>query len=152
MTPRPPEPSLRGPWSARQVASFLDATRIPLRLAVASPDRAPLVLSLWYLHRDGCLWSATSARARVVAHLAREGRCGFEVAPDAPPYRGVRGAGRVTLREAGARDLLRDLLRRYQGSDDGPLGRWLLGRRTPELAICIEPTRLVSWDYSGRMA
>jgi hypothetical protein len=149
---RPAEPSVRGPWSAQQIASFLDGAVIPLRLAVVARDRTPLVLSLWYLRREGCLWSATSARARVVAHLEREGRCGFEVAPDAPPYRGVRGAGRVTLHEAGARELLRDLLRRYQGRDDGPLGRWLLGRRTPELAIRIEPTRLASWDYSARMA
>lgn len=145
-------PRLKGPWTAQQVAAFLDTAAIPLRLGVVSPGGSPLVLSLWYLRRDGCLWSATSSSARVVAHLEREGRCGFEVAADAPPYRGVRGSGRVSLRREGARELLRDLLRRYQGRDDGPLGRWLLGRTTPEVAIRIEPTWLVSWDYRARMA
>lgn len=67
-----------------------------------------------------------------------------------PPYRGVRGQGRASLRREGG-TLLGELLDRYLGGGDSPLARRLLADAADEVAIRVVPTRLASWDYTERM-
>ena len=83
--------------------------------------------------------------------LRADARCGFEVAGDVPPYRGVRGYGRARLVPERGEAVLRALVLRYLGSDEGSLARWLLSRAAREVAVRIEPQRFLSWDYSERM-
>ena len=142
---------ITGPWSPERVHEHLASTAIPLRLAYASASGHPQLLSLWFVWRDGALWCATSARARVVAILEREPRCGFEVAPDAPPYRGVRGRADATIDSARRAEVLSVLVDRYLGTRESPFARWLLARAESEVAIRIEPSSLASWDFSARM-
>lgn len=134
-----------------RIEAHLRETAIPLRLACATPSGHPQLLSLWYLWRDGALWCATSPGARVVRLVERDPRCGFEVAADAPPYRGVRGRGSATLYRTRGAEVLGALLDRYQGGRDTKLARWLLARAASEVAIRIEPLALASWDFSARM-
>jgi hypothetical protein len=140
-------PPAAAPW----VHAYLAAARIPLRLACVSRSGWPSIVSLWYLPEDGRLWCATPARAHVARLLAREPRCGFEVAENEAPYRGVRGQGRARLEPARGDEVLRKLVRRYLGSEDSPFARWLLSRGEPELAIGIEVERVTSWDFTRRM-
>jgi len=148
---RPRSMKITGPWALERIHAHFETTVVPLRLACVSASGHPQVLSLWYLSRDGALWCATSPRARVVAMLARELRCGFEVARDAPPYSGVRGRAIATLDRARGTEVLTALIDRYQGSRETPLARWLLGRSASEMAIRIEPASLASWDFAERM-
>lgn len=144
-------PRLSGPWSLEQIRDYLGEARIPARVASRNPGGFPLVVSLWFVHDEGALWCATQARSAVARFLGREPRCGFEVAGDRPPYRGVRGFGRASLVPERAELVLRRLIARYLPGDDSPLARWLLSRVDGEVALRIEPQRLVSWDYSDRM-
>lgn len=138
-----------GPWSADQVTSYLTQTCIPVRLA--SHGSFPLVQSLWFTYDEGALWCATQADSVLARRLRRDGRCGFEVSADTPPYRGVRGTGQATLVPEAAADVLPRLIRRYQGQDSTPLADWLLSRIATEVAVRIDGLTLTSWDYSGRM-
>ena len=143
---------LSGPWDDTQVGDFLRQARIPVRLGVSSPGGdGPLVVSLWYLWRDGALWCASTADAAVVKALRHSPACGFEVAGETPPYHGVRGQGRAEISEDGD-DLLRELYKRYGGKTEHDFARWLLGRDAKECAIRIIPDRIMSWDYRDRMA
>ena len=142
---------IKGSWSRERVDEHLASAVIPLRLAYASASAHPQLLSLWFVWRDDAFWCATSERARVVAMLAREPRCGFEVAPDAPPYHGVRGRGVATLDAARGAEVLGLLVDRYLGTRESPFARWLLTRAASEVAIRIEPSSLVSWDFRARM-
>jgi hypothetical protein len=144
-------PRRTGPWSHDEVVRFLEEQRIPLRLACRTGSGWPLVASHWYLWRDGCLWCATQADAKTVRYLRAEPRCGFEVAPDVMPYRGVRGQGRAVIDAAQGEPVLRALVQRYLDGADGDFGRWLLARAATEVAIRIEPVRLRSWDFGRRM-
>jgi hypothetical protein len=142
---------MSGCWNNTQIATFMDGSCIPLRLAVNDATGCPLVLSLWFLYDDGAIGCATNARARVIGHLAREGRCGFELAGDRPPYRGVRGKGRASLHPDKGGEILERLLARYGIGSDSRLATMLLSRIDEEVAIRIAPERFSSWDFSRRM-
>ena len=90
-------------------------------------------------------WSSMSAENDVPP------RCAFEIAPNEPPYWGVRGRATASLEPEGASALLRRLLDRYLGSADSSLGQFLLARAEEELVVRLRPSRIASWDYSGRM-
>ena len=140
-----------GTWSLEQIERFLDEARIPVRLACVTKSGSPIILSLWFRYEEGALWCATQANARVVHHLRHDPRCAFEIAADAPPYRGVRGRGRATIVREPVRELLPRLIARYLGGADSELARWLLRRIDKEVAIRIDELRVSTWDFSDRM-
>jgi hypothetical protein len=144
------EPS--GPWSRAEIDRFLDRTRIPLRLAVNGTSGHPVLASLWFVPLGDRLWCATQQQASVTRLLERDPRCAFEVAPESPPYRGVRGAAIASLHAERGAEILGLLIDRYLGDRSSRLAHWLLGRAETETAIALAPQRLVSWDYSERMS
>jgi hypothetical protein len=138
-------------WDLAQIEGFFDASVIPIRLAVLSPAGKPLVCALWFVYSDGALWCATKASAAVAKYLIKNPECGFEVACEAMPYKGVRGQGHVSLlQEEGVPVLLR-LIDRYLGTRESGFAQWLIANATDEVAIRIEPEWLTAWDFTERM-
>ena len=144
--------AISGPWQQAQIDEFLDNATLPIRLSCVAADGFPRVISLWFLHRAGNLYCVTHKSAKLVALLNHSDKIGFEVAPDAPPYHGVRGQGRATLTALGEDPALELLLQRYIGDLNTDFSQWLLSRKEEELIVCIKPHRLFSWDYRERMA
>lgn len=141
---------LTGPWDLPAVESYLSSSVIPVRVATAGKT-GPLVQSMWFRWRDGTLWCATQDSAVIAHRLAADPRCGFEVAGDVPPYRGVRGQGVADIIPEAGRQVLDELIGRYLGSTRSGLAKWLLSRADHEVAIAIRPQHMVSWDYRERM-
>ena len=148
------EPIIRSTsaWSAARIGEFLLRTEIPVRLAFLSDSGAPLLCSLWFLYDSGSIWCATQRSAHLVTLLEQDPRCAFEIAGDLPPYRGVRGQGRVTLSGADGPALLLRLIDRYLHGRNSDFARWLMARQHDEVAIRIKPEWLTAWDFSRRMA
>lgn len=143
---------VRGAWSRAQLESFLDKTTVPLRLAARTRSDYPWIVPLWYVYRAGAFHCAPGRLADVVDFLDRDARLGFDVSTNEPPYRGVRGAGEATVEPDPDKQLLRDVLVRYLGGTDSSLADRLLAADREEVRIEIEPARLVTWDYTDRMA
>jgi hypothetical protein len=140
-----------GPWSAGAIEQYLRTAVLPVRLASIAADGSPVVLSLWYLYEEGSIWCATQRTSRVIARLRREPRCGFEIAADTIPYRGVRGRARATIDSRRGATLLPRLIDRYLGGTDSPLASWLLARAEHEVAIRLDQMRVSTWDFTERM-
>ena len=140
-----------GPWTESQVREFLSETPIPMRLAANTDSGFPVILSLWFLTEGDEVLAAVHRDARIAQRLLADPRCAFEIAPNEPPYFGVRGQATASLESAGARALLERLLRRYVGTTDSKLGRFLLGRADEELVVRLKPEWIGTWDYSERM-
>jgi hypothetical protein len=140
-----------GVWSAGEVARYLQEATIPMRLACQTLSGHPLVTSLWFVVEGGHLWCAVQRNSRVAGHCRLHPNCGFEVAGDQPPYKGVRGAAEVALFPEEGERILRTLLVRYLHSTESDLARWLLDRAADEVALRITPLRIYSWDYTARM-
>ena len=113
---------------------------------------APLVLSLWFMHRDDAIWCACNKKARVIELLGKNSRCGFEIAAETPPYRGVRGQGIAQLDAPGGARVLAELLKRYRIPDHSRLAKMLAEEAVNEVAIRIEPEWMTSWDFTTRMS
>ncbi len=148
-----PSSSIRftGPWTDSRVQEFLAEARIPMRLAANTDSGFPVILSLWFLPEEHELLAAVHRNARIAKRLKADARCAFEIAPNEPPYRGVRGWAIASLESEGAPELLKRLLNRYLGSGESSLGRFLLARADEELIVRLQPSRIDSWDYSERM-
>jgi len=142
---------LYGPWSESRVREFLTESRIPMRLAANTDSGFPVILSVWFARQEDELVAVVHRDARVAKRLKADPRCAFEVAPNEPPYHGVRGQALASLDSEGASALLEHLLERYLGSIDSGLGRFLLARADEELVVRLRPTWIASWDYSRRM-
>lgn len=143
-------PLLSGPWEMAVAEAFLMSSVIPVRIATTGRS-GPLVQSMWFLWRDGVLWCATQDDAVITHRLQADPRCGFEVAGDLPPYRGVRGQGRAEIVPDAGPAVLGELIERYLGSARSGLARWLLSRADTEVAIAVRPEHMATWDYRQRM-
>jgi len=142
----------RGAWTASAVEEFLQDVAIPIRLATRRPDGSPWMVTLWYRYDDESFECATSANADVVRYLRNDPAVAFDVSTNDPPYRGVRGNGRVTIAGDDDKAVLRDLIERYLGGTDSPLAERLLDEGRDEVRIRVRPRSIYSWDYRGRMA
>jgi nitroimidazol reductase NimA-like FMN-containing flavoprotein (pyridoxamine 5'-phosphate oxidase superfamily) len=143
--------TLKGPWDKARIDSFLQDTTFPLRLACVGDDGFPRVVSVWYGYDGQHLRCVSHRSSQLVSLLQRCDRVGFELAPNEPPYQGVRGQGIATLDADANGVVLREMLQRYLGGTDSKLAKWLLSRAEDEILITIEPLRLFSWDYRERM-
>ena len=139
-------------WPLDKLENFLTKYRSPMRLAVLSDSGFPLICSLWFAYEEGRLLCATTRQAKVVDCILANPRCGFEIAPNEPPYLGVRGQGVATVSSEGSMDLLGNLVDRYLGSRETKFARWLLSRSDDEVTIRIDIRWMTSWDYSQRMS
>ena len=135
-----------------QQENYLTQIKIPLRLACLNSGGWPVVLSLWYLYRNGQLFCATQASAKVVQYLRQQPRCGFEIAADEPPYCGLRGHGEAEIRADIGHEILEQVLLRYTGGLNHALASRLRAKSANEVAIVITPRVVFTWNYTDRMA
>lgn len=143
---------LKGPWTRAETEVFLQNCPWPLRLACTGADGYPRVVSVWYRFHNNTLQCVSHRGSALVRLIERDPRVGFELAPNDPPYHGVRGQGRVTMVPLGDSDVLEALLDRYLGDQESRVGNWLLSRKDEEMLLTITPERLFTWDYRQRMA
>lgn len=134
-----------------EIARYLSEIKIPVRLACITDKGWPLVTSLWFVFMNRKLYCSTQKTAKVIEFLTQNPRCGFEIAADEPPYRGVRGKGTVKLINEMGPKILRMLMDKYRIREDSTLGNFLLSNLSDEIAIEIEPVRFFTWDYTERM-
>jgi len=129
----------------------INDTRIPIRIACITATGHPIVLSLWYTVLNDKIYCATQKNAKIITHFKNNPIVGFEIAADNPPYRGVRGHGKVKIIENMGTSILEILIDKYLGNKISKLSEFLRNNSENEVAIEISPDRLHTYDYSKRM-
>ncbi|MCH9658534.1 hypothetical protein K0U27_07560 [archaeon] len=135
----------------QEIDKFIPDTKIPIRIAFIESMDLPSVISLWYVCNDDKIYCATQKTAKIVSYLQKNPACGFEIAADKPPYKGMRGKGTARiLNETGAYvlDLLID---KYLEGKESILSKFLRNNSNTEVAIEITPQKIFHYDYSERM-
>lgn len=139
------------PLITGEMEQYIKDTKIPLRLSCLTTTGWPLILSLWYVYRDGVLYCSTQETSKLVQFLKDDPRCAFEIASEQPPYRGIRGKGEVILDREKGKEILGILIDRYLDGKDSGLAKYLLSKSDNETAVIIKPLKLYTWDFSNRM-
>jgi len=137
--------------SSAERENFLTSYIAPIRISGISQSGFPLICSLWFEYEDNAIWCATQKTAKIARVLSENPKCAFELAPNEPPYYGVRGQANASLHLENADELLERLIVRYLGNKESKLAKKLLDDTANEVAIKIEPTNIFSWDYRKRM-
>ena len=123
---------------------------MPLRLAVQGKEGFAQIISLWYQYRDGCFYSVTRDSGWVLEQLKTSNQVGFEIAANTPPYKGIRGAGRLSV-QALQDNLHEQLMDHYLGGRQSDFARWLLSYKSSGMVIEIKPDNITTWDYTDKM-
>lgn len=125
--------------------------KIPIRMAFIKPNGNPAVISLWYVPINDKICCATQKKAKIVSYLQKNPVCGFEIARDEPPYKGVRGEGDVEIISKKGEEILSILIKKYLGKKESTLSKFLEKNSQSEVAIQINPKKIFPYDYSKRM-
>ena len=140
------------------IMECLTNSKIPIRLACMSISDWPIVVSLWYTYLNEKVYCATQNTAKVVKYLRKNPKCGFEIAGDSFPYRGVRGYGKASIVENKGEEILRMLIQKYLTGKETTISslklyKLLLSKEhlQNEVAIEIVPAAIFKWDYKKRM-
>lgn len=134
---------------------FLIDSDLPIRLACLSMSDWPAVVSLWYVYTDEKIYCATQSTAKIIRYLRRSPKCGFEIAGNRFPYRGIRGYGNASILKEKGENILRVLLQKYfKGRETSKLHKLLLSEKhlQNEVALEITPNRMFEWDNKARMS
>ena len=125
--------------------------KIPIRISFMKSNGFPTVVSLWYTHENGRIYCAVQKTAKVISYIQKNPKCGFEIAGDMPPYKGLRGEGTVNIIHDKGKEVLETLIEKYLGTKESTLSRFLRDNSKNEVAIEIIPQKIHSYDYSQRM-
>ena len=139
--------------SDAEVLAFLDEERV-VTCATFGPRGWPHLMPLWYVVRDGTLWSWTYAKSQKVKNLERDPRAtllvetGFEYTE----LRGVQIEARAELIRDTDQvfEFAKELTVRYaEGieSVEGDAAEALKAQAPKRVAIHFEPVRIATWDH-----
>ena len=134
-----------------EIDKFIPDSKIPIRIAFMKSTHLPAVISLWYVCKDGKIYCATQKTAKIVSYLKKNPVCGFEIAADKPPYKGIRGEGTVRILNETGVYVLDLLMEKYLGEKESTLSKLLRDNSKTEVAIEITPQKIFHYDYSKRM-
>jgi PPOX class probable F420-dependent enzyme len=137
--------------SEREVADFLADQRV---VVVATNGRQgwPHLMPLWYVIRDGELWSWTYAKSQKVRNLERDDRVTLQVEAGEQynELRGVMVQARAVLHrdvEAVA-DVGAEIFRRYGNAALGDeFMEMVRAQAAKRVALQFVPERVASWDH-----
>jgi hypothetical protein len=136
-----------------EAAGFLDEHRVAI-CATNGNDGWPHLMPLWYVVRNGELWSWTYAKSQKVRNLERDDRVTLEVETghEYSELRGVMIRARCILHReldivAGVGE---DLAARYSGGDAavGPDAREVFERQAAKrVALHFAVESIATWDH-----
>ena len=115
--------------------------KIPIRISFMKSNGFPTVVSLWYTHENGRIYCAVQKTAKVISYIQKNPKCGFEIAGDMPPYKGLRGEGTVNILHDKGKEVLETLIEKYLGAKESTLSRFLRDNSKNEVAIEIIPQK-----------
>ena len=137
--------------TAAEAAAFLEAGRT-VTCATLMRDGRPHLMPLWYVLRDGELWSWTYAKSQKVRNLERDPRCTLQVeaGTEYAELRGVMLDCEAVIHRAidVVAPLGAELAGRYGGAAPTPeLEAAMRTQAAKRVALQFRELRRVSWDH-----
>jgi PPOX class probable F420-dependent enzyme len=137
--------------SAEEAADFLAHGRT-VTCATIGRDGWPHLMPLWYVIRDGELWSWTYRKSQKVANLRRDARCTLQVeaGTEYSELRGVMLACEAVIHDdvETVAPLGAEIASRYGGADLTPdLAAAMRAQASKRVGLQFVERRRVTWDH-----
>lgn len=125
--------------------------KVPLRLACLTSSGWPMIVPLWFTFLNNRLYCATQENAKIISYLKKDPRCAFDISTENPPYKGIRGQGKIKINKDCSTEVLEIVIQKYLRNKYKNLTEYLLKKKENEVAIEIIPIKTFYWDYTDRM-
>ena len=139
--------------SESEQRQLLDEQRVVV-VATLGPRDWPHVMPLWYVVRDGRIWSWTYAKSQKVRNLERDARATLlvETGVEYQELRGIQVEAQAHLHRDPDTvfEFAKELTLRYAegiGSIEGDAAEALKAQAPKRVAIEFEPVRVATWDH-----
>jgi uncharacterized pyridoxamine 5'-phosphate oxidase family protein len=144
--------SSKSAWNTAQIEDFLHAQKTPMRIAVLDHDEFPMICSVWHQYHDEKIYAVAHKNSKLIKKLKAHPQCAFEIAPNEPPYKGVRGQAISVVSTFDSEDTLNQLLKKFLGEGYKDLQNFLQARSDDERVIELRLEKVTAWDFSKRMS
>ena len=139
------------PLSERERQEFLAEPHVAALSVVATPDRAPLTVPIWYHYEPGGdIWFHTSVGSRKAKLIDVAGRVSLMVDEAGARIRYVSVEGPVVRTEPGTHSDVRAMTERYLPADRvDPYLEYALAEHGEQVVYHVRPERWLSADFTG---
>ncbi|HET7283832.1 MAG TPA: hypothetical protein VFI70_04035 [Nitrososphaeraceae archaeon] len=139
---------------SNNMIQFLIDIDLPIRLACLFISDWPAVVSLWYVLTDEKIYCATQSKAKIIRYLRRSSKCGFEIAGDSFPYRGIGYYGNASISKEKGKNIFRMLIQKYKRREISELHKLSLSEKhlQNEVTVEIAQNTMFEWDDKARMS
>lgn len=140
--------------SESEIIKFLLDSKLNLHLGTIDPDRYPNIHPTWYIYDDtkDVILVETAKQSKKTSNLKKNDKIYFCVDDGNPPYKGIRGKGKVRISSDPETNLpiAEKIMLKYLGSIDHPMAKILLEnvRNGNSVILEIKPKYYSTWDYS----
>ncbi|MGH9979028.1 MAG: pyridoxamine 5'-phosphate oxidase family protein [Nitrososphaeraceae archaeon] len=147
-------PGVAAPLTEEDTKSFLAKNKhLFMHIGTLDEKGEPNVIPTAYYfdENENKIYIQTHKASKKVENLTRKNIISFCVDDPNPPYKGVRGKGKVKMDEDISQNLsiAKKLLIKSLGSLDHPMAKWILNETEKGKRITLEitPSYYSTWDY-----
>jgi hypothetical protein len=139
------------PLPEHERQEFLAEPHVAALSVAAGPDRAPLVVPIWYQYEPGGdIWFHTSAGSRKATLIDAAGRVSLMVDEAGARVRYVSVEGPVVRTEPGTYEDVRAMTARYLPADRvDPYVEFAMAEHGEQVVYHVRPQRWLSADLTG---
>jgi general stress protein 26 len=147
-------PGFGVPLNEEAIKDFLTNGKLNVHLGTIDEKGDANIHPAWYYYdpSKNKIYVETSKQAKKTYNLRRNENIYFCIDDPNPPYKGVRGKGRVRINEDINFNIpiAEKIMIRYLGNLEHPMAQALLGtqRKGQSVILEISPKYYSTWDYS----
>ena len=150
-------PGFGAPLTEEEVKDFLTNSKLNVHLGTVDEKGHSNIHPIWYYfdNTSNKLYVETSKSSKKTDNLRRNNTIYYCIDEANPPYKGVRGKGKVRIHEGDINQnisIAEKIIVKYLGSLDLPIARSLIDGVKKGLSVILEitPSYYSTWDYSKR--
>jgi nitroimidazol reductase NimA-like FMN-containing flavoprotein (pyridoxamine 5'-phosphate oxidase superfamily) len=150
-------PGFGAPLTEEEVKDFLTNSKLNVHLGTVDENGDSNIHPVWYYfdNSNNKLYTETSKSSKKTDNLRRNNTVYYCIDEANPPYKGVRGKGKVRILEGDINHnipIAEKIIVKYLGSLDNPIARSLIDgvKKGDSVILEITPSYYSTWDYSKR--
>jgi len=147
-------PGFGAPLTENEVIKFLTNSKLNIHIGTVDKKREPNIHPTWYYfdNTSNRFYIETSKQSRKTENLHTNNNIYYCVDDPNPPYKGVRGKGKVKIHEDINHNIpiAEKIMIRYLGSLEHPMAKALMSsvKNGDSVILEVSPSYYSTWDYS----